>query len=65
MRRVLFDENVLEGIRGHFTGNTVETAPEPGLAELANGDLIEAADKAGFDVFVTDHIRFTPRWRRR
>jgi hypothetical protein len=53
MRRVLFDENVPEGIRRVLVGHTVETAPEPGLAGLTNGDLIDAADKAGFDVFVT------------
>jgi radical SAM superfamily enzyme YgiQ (UPF0313 family) len=53
MSRVLFDENVPEGIRRLLTGHSVETAPELGLAGLTNGDLIEAAEKSGFDVMVT------------
>jgi hypothetical protein len=53
MRRVLFDENVPDGIRRLLTGHTVETAPEPGFAGLTNGDLIEAAEKGGFDVMIT------------
>ena len=53
MSLILFDENVPDGIRRHLTGHTVETAPERGLASLTNGELIEAAEKAGFDVFIT------------
>jgi predicted nuclease of predicted toxin-antitoxin system len=53
MPRILFDENVPDGIRRHLIGHTVETAPELGLADLTNGDLIEAAEKAGFDIFIT------------
>jgi hypothetical protein len=53
MPRILFDENVPEGIRRLLIGHTVQTAPELGLAGLTNGDLIEAAEKAGFDVMVT------------
>lgn len=36
-----------------LTSHSVETAPERGLAGLANRDLIDAAENAGFDVFVT------------
>jgi hypothetical protein len=53
MPRILFDENVPEGLRHLLIGHTIETAPELGLAGLTNGDLIEAAEKGGFDVFVT------------
>jgi hypothetical protein len=53
MPRILFDENVPDGIRRHLIGHTVETAPELGLAGLSNGDLITASEKAGFDIFVT------------
>jgi predicted nuclease of predicted toxin-antitoxin system len=53
MPRILFDENVPEGIRRLLTGHTVETVPELGLARLTNGDLIDAAEKSGFDVMVT------------
>jgi hypothetical protein len=53
MRRVLFDENVPDGIRRLLTHHTVGTAPELGLAGLTNGDMIEAAEKGGFDVMIT------------
>jgi len=53
MRCILFDENVPEGVRRLLAGYVVETAAELGLAGLANGDLIEAAEKGGFDVMVT------------
>jgi hypothetical protein len=53
MRRILFDENVPEGVRRLLAGYVVETAAELGLAGLANGDLIDAAEKGGFDVMVT------------
>jgi len=53
MPRILFDENVPHGIRRHLIGHTVETAPELGLAALGNGDLIEAAERGGFDIMVT------------
>jgi len=53
MRRILFDENVPEGVRRLLAGYVVETAAELGLAGLANGDLIEAAENGGFEVMVT------------
>ena len=31
----------------------VETAYERGWAELANGDLVQMAEEAGFDVMIT------------
>ena len=34
-------------------GHTVETAYERGWSELQNGELIAAAEAAGFEVFVT------------
>jgi hypothetical protein len=53
MRLVLFDENVLDGIRRPLTRHIVATAPVLGFAGLTNGDLIEAAEKVGFEVMIT------------
>jgi alkanesulfonate monooxygenase SsuD/methylene tetrahydromethanopterin reductase-like flavin-dependent oxidoreductase (luciferase family) len=53
MRRVLLDEGVPIGVRSLFIGFRVDTAAELGWAGLANGDLIEAAEQAGFDVMLT------------
>jgi putative NIF3 family GTP cyclohydrolase 1 type 2 len=36
-----------------LTGHTVEEARLHGWEELANGELIEAAEREGFDVLVT------------
>jgi hypothetical protein len=53
MPRILFDENVPEGIRRKLIGHTVKPVPELGLARLTNGDLMDAAEKSGFDVMIT------------
>ena len=60
MRRVLLDEGVPIGVRRHIVGCSVETVVEAGWAGLTNGDLIAAAEQAGFDVMVTtdQNIRY-------
>jgi hypothetical protein len=40
-------------LRDALQGHTVETAYERGWSALKNGELIAAAEQAGFDVFVT------------
>jgi hypothetical protein len=60
MRRILLDEGVPIGIRTLVTGFHVEAVPELGWAGLTNGDLIMAAEEAGFDVMITcdQNIRY-------
>jgi hypothetical protein len=53
MRRVLLDEGVPIGVRWLVVGFPVDSAAELGWAGLANGDLIEAAEQAGYDVLIT------------
>ena len=51
--RVLFDNGVPRGLASFLTTHTVEEARQRGWEELANGELIDAAERAGFDVMVT------------
>jgi len=40
-------------LRISLSGHDVETAHELGWSELTNGDLLSAAENAGFEIFVT------------
>ena len=51
--RVLFDHGTPAPLRRALLGHTVETAYERGWSRLSNGMLLDAAEAAGFDVFVT------------
>jgi hypothetical protein len=51
--RVLFDHGTPAPLRRELVGHTVETAYERGWSRLINGDLLNAAEAAGFDVLVT------------
>ena len=51
--RLLLDESTPVGVRDQLPGHTVQTVPEIGLAGIGNGDLLNAAERAGFDVLVT------------
>jgi hypothetical protein len=51
--RVLFDHNVPHKLRQSITAHEVTTADEMGWAELGNGELLGAAQRAGFAVMVT------------
>ena len=50
---VLFDQGTPAPLRHALSGHVVETAYERGWSSLKNGELIAAAESAGFDVFVT------------
>ena len=60
MRRVLLDHNVPEGVRDLLPGHEVALTREKGWSRLANGALLAAAEREGFEVFVTGdrNIRF-------
>ena len=51
--RVLFDQGTPAPLRQLLLEHEVETAYERGWSVLQNGDLIAAAEAAGFTVFVT------------
>jgi len=53
LRRVLLDENLPHRLRLLLPSHTVITVAFQGWVGVSNGDLITAAEQAGFDVMVT------------
>jgi aminoglycoside phosphotransferase (APT) family kinase protein len=51
--RVLFDQGTPVGILDFLRSHTVATAYELGWSTLTNGELLRAAEEAGFDVLLT------------
>jgi hypothetical protein len=51
--RVLFDQGTPAPLRQLLSGQEVDTAYERGWSSLQNGQLIAAAEAAGFTIFVT------------
>jgi hypothetical protein len=51
--RLILDECVDEGLRRYFTGHECQTCRYAGFAGLANGELLSAAESAGFSVLIT------------
>ena len=51
--RILIDECIDERLRNCFPGHECQTARYAGFAGLKNGDLLDAAESAGFDVLLT------------
>ena len=64
---VLFDHSTPAPLRGHLKGHSVTEARERGWDRLVNGDLLDAADAAGFEVFVTadKNLRYQQNLTRR
>ncbi len=50
---ILFDNGTPRGLARFLTGHSVEEARARGWEELTNGDLIDLAAQAGFEVLVT------------
>jgi predicted nuclease of predicted toxin-antitoxin system len=50
---ILLDNNAPRGLVRALAGHTVVEARERGWATLQNGELLNAAEEAGFDVIVT------------
>ncbi len=53
MSRILFDVNVPRPLARLITRHDVELADRLGWRELTNGDLLSAAEQAGFDLMLT------------
>jgi hypothetical protein len=53
MRLILFDANMPRGLRAAFLDHEVFTAFQMGWGALVNGQLLAAAEEAGFDAILT------------
>ena len=53
---ILFDVNVPRPVSRVLTGHTVAFADKRGWRELSNGDLLAAAESAGFDALLTTDL---------
>jgi len=51
--RVLFDQGVPVPLRSSVPGHHVSAAYELGWSELTNGELLNAAEREGYEVLVT------------
>ena len=51
--KVLLDENLPHKLRAHLVNHETATVAYLGWGGLKNGDLLTAAEDAGFEVFVT------------
>ena len=51
--RVLFHNETPRGVVAALSGHLIEEARSRGWDTLRNGELLDAAEAAGFDVFVT------------
>jgi hypothetical protein len=65
--QILFDNGTPRGLAQFLTGHSVEEARARDWEELANGELIDAAEQAGFEVMVTTdkNIRYQQNLRSR
>jgi hypothetical protein len=51
--RILLDNGTPRGVASALSGHTVDEARSHGWDTLQNGELLDAAEAAGFDVFLT------------
>ena len=51
--RILFDQGVPLPVKRWLASHDVETARQRGWSEFLNGELLAAAEAAGFDLFIT------------
>jgi hypothetical protein len=51
--RILFDHGTPSGIIRQLAGHAVTEARDRGWDRISNGDLLDAAESAGFDILVT------------
>jgi hypothetical protein len=55
--RILFDQGTPVPLREWLPQHEVSTAYERGWSTLANGELLDVAERVGFEVFVTTDSR--------
>ena len=50
---IIFDQATPVPMRPYLEGHTVRTAAQQGWEKLSNGDLLTAAEEAGFEILLT------------
>ena len=65
--RILLDHNVPRPLRRYLVDHTVDTANERGWEELRNGDLLQIAERDGYQVIITgdQNLRYQQNIHRR
>jgi hypothetical protein len=65
--RLILDQNFPKRVVSALTGHSFQTAHSMGWATLTNGDLLSAAEQAGFDAMLTadQRIRYQQNMRDR
>ena len=66
--KLLFDQGTPAPLRRHLHGHSVDTLAEKGWSEKGNGELLDLAEREGYDVLVTTdqsqpHQQNLARWR--
>jgi hypothetical protein len=56
---ILFDQGVPVPLRNHLAEHQIDTAFERGWSQLANGELLSAAEREGFELFMTTDQNLT------
>ena len=51
--KILFDHGTPAPLRQHLVGHSVDTAASMGWERLQNGELLEQAQRHGYEVLVT------------
>ena len=51
--RILLDHNVPRQLRRHLVGHEVDVVEERGWATLVNGESLDRAEEAGYEVVIT------------
>jgi len=51
--QIIFDRSTPVPVHPYLKGHIVRTAAQEGWARLTNGDLLTAAEEAGFDLLLT------------
>jgi hypothetical protein len=56
--RILLDENTPRGVRRILPGHDVRTVPQMGWTGFSNGQLLDEAERAGFEAIITSDRNF-------
>ncbi|MGH7451599.1 MAG: DUF5615 family PIN-like protein [bacterium] len=51
--KILFDQGTPAPLRRHLAGHSVDIAYERGWSNLSNGDLLDAAERDGYELLIT------------
>ena len=59
--RLLFDNGTPAPLRRHFGDHAIHTAAQLGWATLSNGELLDRAEAAGYEVLITTDQNMSDR----